>query len=197
MTAILIFIKHHIPFIWHIVEYTNSLLFSIIYSKRLELIDSKYSQFKNHGGYPIRTLQMEDMIALSEFFIRQPADSFEYFQPHAFDYKSLVKKNKDKSFIMIGVFSNNEIVGYGFLRCFFNGKAFRGKIVDISHQGHGIAKQIGSILTDMAILMHLRLFATISKDNVKSISSSHAVNKIKILKELPDNYIYVEYLQKQ
>lgn len=193
MTAILIFIKHHIPFIWNIVEYINSQLFYILYRKRLEFLGEKYSQSKDS----VRILRIEDMVALSEFFNKQPADSFEYFKPHAFDYNSLVKKNKDKSFIMIGVFSNNEIIGYGFLRCFFNGKAFRGKIVDISHQGHGIAKQIGSVLTDMATLMHLRLFATISKDNVKSISSSSAVNRIKILKELPGNYIYVEYLRKQ
>lgn len=193
MTAILIFIKHHIPFIWNIVEYINSWLFYILYRKRLEFLGDKYSQSKDS----VRILRIEDMVALSEFFNKQPADSFEYFKPHAFDYNSLVKKNKDKSFIMIGVFSNNKIVGYGFLRCFFNGKAFRGKIVDITHQGHGIAKQIGSVLTDMATLMHLRLFATISKDNVKSISSSSAVNKIKILKELPGNYIYVEYLRKQ
>ena len=193
MTAILIFIKHHIPFIWNIVEYINSQLFYILYRKQLEFLGEKYSQSKDS----VRILRIEDMVALSEFFNKQPADSFEYFKPHAFDYNSLVKKNKDKSFIMIGVFSNNEIIGYGFLRCFFNGKAFRGKIVDISHQGHGIAKQIGSVLTDMATLMHLRLFATISKDNVKSISSSSAVNKIKILKELPDNYIFVEYLRKQ
>lgn len=193
MTAILIFIKHHIPFIWNIVEYINSQLFYILYRKQLEFLGEKYSQSKDS----VRILRIEDMVALSEFFNKQPADSFEYFKPHAFDYNSLVKKNKDKSFIMIGVFSNNEIIGYGFLRCFFNGKAFRGKIVDISHQGHGIAKHIGSVLTDMATLMHLRLFATISKDNVKSISSSSAVNKIKILKELPGNYIYVEYLRKQ
>lgn len=193
MTAILIFIKHHIPFIWNIVEYINSQLFYILYRKRLEFLGEKYLQSKDS----VRILRIEDMVALSEFFNKQPADSFEYFKPHAFDYNSLVKKNKDKSFIMIGVFSNNEIIGYGFLRCFFNGKAFRGKIVDISHQGHGIAKQIGSVLTDMATLMHLRLFATISKDNAKSISSSSAVNKIKIMKELPGNYIYVEYLRKQ
>lgn len=192
MTAILIFIKHHIPFIWNIVEYINSQLFYILYRKRLKFLGDKYSQSNDS----VRILQAEDMVALSEFFNKQPADSFEYFKPHKFDYKSLVKKNKDKSFIMIGVFYNTEIVGYGFLRCFFNGKAFRGKIVDISHQGHGIAKQIGSVLTDMATLMHLRLFATISKDNVKSISSSQAVNKVRILKELPDNYIYVEYLPK-
>ena len=192
MTAILIFIKHHIPFIWNIIECINSQLFYILYRKRLEFLGDKYSQSKDS----VRILQAEDMVALSEFFNKQPADSFEYFNPHKFDYKSLVKKNKDKSFIMIGVFYNTEIVGYGFLRCFFNGKAFRGKIVDISHQGHGIAKQIGSVLTGMATLMHLRLFATISKDNVKSISSSQAVNKVRILKELPDNYIYVEYLPK-
>lgn len=196
MTTILIYIKHHLPFIWAFVEYINSFLFRQLYKGRLKDVYNRYSQNRDDWKYSIRILKLEDMNALSEFFIAQPEQSFKYFRPHQFDYRSLVKKNKDKSFIMIGVFHAEKIIGYGFLRCFFNGKAFRGKIVDIEYQGQGVAKQIGSVLTDMAALMHLRLFATISKDNVKSISSSRAVNKIRIVKDLPDNYIYVEYLPK-
>lgn len=95
---------------------------------------------------------------------------------------------------MIGAFDKNELVGYCFLRCFFNKQAFRGKIVDVEHQGRGIAKKMGIVMTEICKKMKFRIFATISKDNVKSIASSKAVNEMKIIKELPDNYLYVEYL---
>lgn len=196
MTAILIYIKHHLPFIWAFVEYINSFLFRQLYKGRLEDVYNRYYQGRGDWKYSIRILQLEDMDALHEFFISQPEQSFKYFRPHQFDYRSLVRKNKDKSFIMIGVFHAGKMIGYGFLRCFFNGKAFRGKIVDVDYQGQGVAKQIGAVITDMAALIHLRLFATISKDNVKSIASSRSVNKIRIVKELPNDYIYVEYLPK-
>ena len=196
MTAILIYIKHHLPFIWAFVEYINSFLFRQLYKGRLEDVYNRYYQGRGDWKYSIRILQLEDMDALHEFFISQPEQSFKYFRPHQFDYRSLVRKNKDKSFIMIGVFHAGKMIGYGFLRCFFNGKAFRGKIVDVDYQGQGVAKQIGAVITDMAALIHLRLFATISKDNVKSIASSRSVNKIRIVKELPNDYIYVEYLSK-
>lgn len=141
-------------------------------------------------------LNTDDMLELSHFFSEQPIDSFIFFRPHDFDYKSLVRKAGDKSFIMLGVKERNQLIAYGFLRCFMNGKAFRGKIVDIHHQGKGIAKYLGKIMTLLAEYLNLRLFATISKDNIKSIASSKAVNNIRVIKGLPNNYLYVEYLRK-
>lgn len=196
MTEILIYIKHHCHFIWTLIESVNGCLFYCLFNKKLKTIKDCPSLNVKDSNYNISILNAKDMTELSEFFANQPDDSFRYFKPHSFDIKSLLKKNKNYSFIMIGVKSENKIVGYGFLRCFFNGKAFRGKIVDKDFQGQGIAKKIGIVLTDIATHLNMRLFATISKDNVKSISSSKAVNQIKIIKELPDNYIYVEYLPK-
>ncbi len=196
MTEILIYIKHHYRFIWILIEYVNEQLFYCIFHKKLKTIKDCTSLNSKDSKYNISILKADDMAELSDFFANQPNNSFQYFQPHSFDLKSLLKMNKNHSFIMIGVKSENKIVGYGFLRCFFNGKAFRGKIVDKNFQGQGIAKKIGIVLTDIATHLNMRLFATISKDNVKSISSSKAVNQIKIIKELPDNYIFVEYLPK-
>lgn len=56
---------------------------------------------------------------------------------------------------------------------------------------------MGRLTTEICQLAGFRLFATISRNNVKSISSSKAVNDICIIKELPNDYLYVEYLLKR
>lgn len=197
MIRLLLFIKHKCGFIWTIVEWFNSLLFYLLYRDKLNTLKGLLAEVNRNSSFQISLLGKEDMQALSAFFAKQPEEYFVFFNPHKFDCESLVQKNKDKAFIMIGVKDGNDIVGYGFLRCFFNGKSFRGKIVDVNHQGKGIAKQLGVAMNAMAETLNLRLFATISKDNVKSIASSKAVNSIRIIKELPDNYLYVEYLRKK
>lgn len=91
----------------------------------------------------------------------------------------------------------NQIVGYVFLRCFFNGKCFRGKMVDYRWRGKGIAVLLGEVSTEIASVLRLRMFGTISKKNAASLYSSQASNDIKIVEELPDDYLYIEYLPKQ
>ena len=196
MIKILLFIKHKCGFIWTIVEWFNSLLFGILYSKKLSLLQGQLDVVNRNSAYKVELLGKEDMQPLAAFFTKQPEEYFGFFKPHKFDHRSLLRKNREKSFIMIGVRDGNSIIGYGFLRCFINGKSFRGKMVDVDYQGKGIAKQLGVAMTFMAEVLNLRLYATISKDNVKSIASSKAVNNIRIIKELPDNYLYVEYLRK-
>ena len=196
MIKLLVYIKHHLSFVWSFVEWLNAIVFSFLYGHRLgENLNKLLEKYK--GKFSYRLLGCNDMYALSDFFSKQPEEAFTFFKPHAFDVCSLKKKNRDHAFLMIGVFENKQLVGYCFLRCFFNKQAFRGKIVDVKYQGRGIAKEMGSLTTEISKLLGFRLFATISKDNVKSIASSKAVNKVRIVKELPNDYLYVEYLLKE
>ena len=196
LVRILVFINHHIVFLWNIVEYFNARIFCILYLTRLNKILGNTQLMTGSNGIQFKYLREYDMELLADFFYKQPISAFEYFRPHGFDIRSLRKKNKDKSFIMIGAFCNDLLVGYCFIRCFFNQRAFRGKIVDKDFQGKGIAKQMGILTSEICRLLRFRLFATISKDNVRSIASSKAVNEMRIVKELPDNYLYVEYILK-
>lgn len=193
MVKLLIYIKHHLIFIWDIIEWFNSIIFYLLYHKKLKE-SLKIVENTKVNNINFKVLKKKDMYNLCEFFNNQPEDSFIFFKPHNFDVKSLIKTNRNKAFLMIGCFEENEMVGYCFLRFFCNKHSFRGKIVDRKHQGKGIAKEMGRITTNIAKNIGFRLFATISKDNIKSIASSKAVNKIKIIRELPNNYIYVEYL---
>ena len=56
---------------------------------------------------------------------------------------------------------------------------------------------MGLVTTQICHDMGFRLFATISKKNVKSMAYSKAVNEVRVIKELADDYIYVEYLLKK
>lgn len=144
--------------------------------------------------YRFALLEKNNADNLCEFFRKQPEEMFKYFKPHGFDIKIIRRKIADKAFITIGCFDGDKIIGYCFIRCFFNGKAFRGKIVDIDYQGKGIAKKMGTIMSDISYSCGLRLYATISKDNLASMNSSKAVNKVVVVEELPDNYVCVQYL---
>ncbi len=192
MVKFLVWLKHHLSFIWCFIEKINSWLFKLIYGRKVATCS-----FPNQvNDVKFKILSQNDMEDLAVFFSKQPKSSFQFFKPHGFDISSLKKKQKDPAFMMIGCYKNNELAGYAFLRFFFNKQAFRGKIVSPKFQGQGLAKQMGILTTQICQQLNFRLFATISRDNIKSIASSKAVNDIRIVKELPDNYLYVEYLLK-
>ena len=91
----------------------------------------------------------------------------------------------------------DSIVGYFFLRCFVNGKCFRGKIVHKDWQGRGIAKLMGVAMTKVAQHLNLRMFGSISPENYASMASAKASNDIKIHKTLENGYYYIEFLPKK
>ena len=197
MVKLLVYIKHHLSFIWTFIEWCNSILFNLLYGKKLRKVLPGLLGEASSDTYTYKLLAKEDMPSLATFFANQPQEAYTFFNPHKLDEKSLIKKNKDKAFVMIGAYNDGLLVGYCFLRCFFNKQAFRGKIVDVQNQGRGIAKQMGVLTTNICIVLGLRLYATISKKNVKSMASSKAVNDVRIVKELEDDYLYVEYLLKK
>ena len=188
-------LKNTFPFIWDVIEGINSLLFSIRYGNKLHFIDNILAGYQ--GDYSIKKARVEDTEAIVAFFSEQPEESFTFFRPHAFDVRTIRKLIKRASFLFFLVLKDNAIVGYFFLRCFAQGKCFRGKIVDYRWRGRGIAKLMGLASTEVAQSLGLRMFGTISKGNASSMASSVAVNEFKIIEQLPNNYVYIEYLSKK
>ena len=188
-------IKKTFPLVWEIIEWLNSWLFYVRYRKKLLSIDGILQRFQ--GEYTVREARTDDIDGIVAFFIEQPEDAFAFFAPHSFDAKTVLKLIKRKSYLFFLVLKGDAIVGYFFLRCFAQGKCFRGKIVDYRWRGRGIAKLMGLASTDVAQHLGLRMFGTISKENVSSMASSAAVNEIKIIEYLPDDYVYIEYLPKK
>lgn len=188
-------IKERFLFLWKVVEWGNAALFYLMHKKKLIEVNSVLELLSN--DYRFRTTTEEDVEKLVVFFAHQPEEAFEFFKPHRFDGKAIRKVVKNKAFLTFVVLKDGVIVGYFFLRCFVNGKCFRGKIVHKDWQGRGIAKLMGRAMTKVAQHLDLCMFGSISPENYASMASAKASNDIKVHKTLGNGYYYIEFLPKK
>jgi RimJ/RimL family protein N-acetyltransferase len=196
MMRILIFIKHHLSFIWSIAEWCNGIVFSMLYKNKILDTAERVCKEYSRNDYVFCCTERADISNLSAFFYQQPDESYRYFKPHAFDEKSLLKLWNNASFFQFIVKTpENRIAGYFLIRFFVNRKAFVGFLVGNSFQGHGIAKQMCRIALNICWENGFRTFATVSKDNTRALAAYRRINDFTVLKELSDNYIYIEYTQ--
>lgn len=210
-------IKERSGFVWDMVEWGNATAFSLMKGNAMKKIPSVLKECSEK--YEIRLASEKDVDGLVKFFAKQPEEAFTFFKPHEFDAKAVRKVVKNKAFLTFVVLCNDndddtlryddpsinhkpssinhQVVGYFFLRCFVNGKAFRGKMVDKDHQGRGIAKLMGVAMTKVATTLGVRMFGSISPENYASLASAKASNEVKIHKTLENGYYYIEFLPKE
>lgn len=186
-------IRDKFSWLWDIIEYLNSFLFNIRYGKKLENVD-----FKNiPEGYEVTPINAIETKRMVEFFACQPEDAFKFFHPHGFDKKSIKKLQKNKAFLGYVLLDklNNKIAGYCFNRCFFHGHGFRGRMVDIEYRGKGLGTTMNKLLNEVGFGIGVRLFETVSKDNVASYKSALSASNVRVVKELPDDELYLEIIK--
>jgi hypothetical protein len=197
MIRILLFVKHRLGFIWRIIEYLNGVLFGLLFAKRFGTVLENELKNACTDQYQYRVLLPTDAGALQVFLTKQPEEQTRFFKPHAFDKGTLLRLLHNPSFIMMGIFAGEQIVGYFFLRCFVNKKCFIGRIVDAGYQRQGLAKSMSNIMYRTAWASGFQCLTTISKNN-RAIFDLHQKEKnIQVLKELPDHYLLVEMLPNQ
>ena len=186
-------LQSKMPWLWSLVEWGNGVLFKIRYGRKLtEGLSSVLA------GYPdVREASEEDVESLAFFFSSQPEEAFRYFKPHGFNGKDLIRLVKNPSFLMFVVEREGKVTGYFFLRSFFIGKAYLGKMVDYRMQGHGIGQKMCSCAMDIASLLGLRMYETISKENLASLCSSQKVLEVRVLEEMSNGYLYIEDVRKR
>ena len=186
-------VKDKLPFIWNAIEKVNEWLFVIRYGRRVKSLNIK--------GVPeaYRLVAMKDVATekIVAFFERQPEEAFTYFNPHGFDSKSVKRLQKNRSYLgyLLIDKSNEEIAGYCFNRCFFQGKGFRGRMVDINYRGKGLGTAMNKILNEVGFGIGLRLYETVSKENVASYRSALSASNVRVVKELPHNELYLEIVK--
>lgn len=186
------FLKDKLSWLWNLIERINSMLFSIRYGKKV-----KAFQFTTvPDGYnviPIKDVPTEEMV---KFFEHQPEKAYTYFRPHSFDAKSIKNLQKNKSFLayVLKDMDNGKIAGYCFNRSFFHGKGFRGRMVDIDYRGKGLGTAMNKMLNEVGFGIGLRLFESVSKDNVASYRSALSASNVKVVKEMEHNELYLEIL---
>lgn len=209
-------IKERFGFLWDTIEWGNAEVFALMHRGEMKRIPELLAECS--GRYQLRLATREDVELMKAFFEAQPEEAFRFFQPHEFNEKGIRKVVANKSFLTFLAIANDndddtpryddpsinhkpssinhQIVGYFFLRCFVNGKAFRGKMVDKDHQGRGIAKLMGVAMTKVATTLGVRMFGSISPENYASLASAKASNEVKIHKTLENGYYYIAFLPK-
>ena len=81
------------------------------------------------------------------------------------------------------------------MRSTVHGQGFRGRMVDIDYRGKGLGTAMNKILNEVGFGIGLRLFETVSKENVASYRSALSASNVQVVKEMPHNELYLEILQ--
>ena len=185
-------LRDKLSWLWNIIEWINGVIFYMRYGKKLKAISLSYVP----DGYEIVSIKNISTDKMVAFFAHQPEEAYTYFKPHGFDKKSIKLLQRNKAFLgyVLKDKANGTIAGYCFNRCFFHGQGFRGRMVDIDYRGKGLGTAMNKILNEVAFGIDLRLFETVSKDNVASYRSAMSASNVKVLKELEHNELYLEIL---
>ena len=186
-------LRDKLSWLWNIIEWINGVIFYMRYGKKLKT----FSFTTVPNGYdivPIKCIPTSELIA---FFERQPEEAYTYFKPHGFDVKNIKLLQRNKSFLgyVLKDKANDTIAGYCFNRCFFHGLGFRGRMVDIDYRGKSLGTAMNKILNEVGFSIDLRLFETVSKDNIASYRSAMSASNVKVVKELPHNELYLEIVK--
>lgn len=185
-------LRDNMGWLWNLIEWLNSMLFSMRYGKKIR----GFSFTTVPEGYEIVALKDVPTECLVAFFEHQPVEAFEFFHPHVFDKKSIKRLQGNNAFLayVLKDSANGQIAGYCFNRSFFHGVGYRGRMVDIDYRGKGLGTAMNKILNEVGFGIGLRLFESVSKDNVASYRSALSASNVKVVQELPHNELYLEIL---
>lgn len=186
------FLRDKMGWLWNLIEWLNSILFSMRYGKSLR--GFKFTSApEGYVAVAMRDVPTEEVVA---FFEHQPEEAYEFFHPHSFDAKSIKRIQGNSAFLayVLKDSANGQIAGYCFNRSFFHGVGYRGRMVDIDYRGKGLGTTMNKMLNEVGFGIGLRLFETVSKDNVASYRSAMSASNVKVVKELPHNEVYLEIL---
>lgn len=186
------YLQNKVKPIWALVEAVNAGLFRLRYGRRIRQLSDVVSAYSG-----VVRATVNDIPDLVSFFSKQPEEAFEYFKPHGFDEESLSRLVKNPSMLMYVVKDGGTIVGYFFLRCFFIGKSYLGKIVDSHRQGQGIGQKMCCCAMDIASSLGIRMFETISRENLASLYSTQKVLETKVIEEIANGYLFIEDIRKK
>lgn len=187
-------LRDKLSWLWNIIEWFNGVVFYMRYGRKLKA----FAFTTVPEGYDIsliRDIQASELVA---FFEQQPEEAYTYFRPHGFDAKSIKLLQRNKAFLgyVLKDKTNGAIAGYCFNRCFFHGQGFRGRMVDIGYRGKGLGTAMNKILNEVGFGIGLRLFESVSKDNVASYKSALSASNVKVVKEMNNSELFLEIMPK-
>ena len=197
MERFLLFIKHHLAPVWKIIDWVNSFIYSILFANKQKTVVKQVLKETPDVRFHFRELTKDDMPLLYALINNQLTDDLIFFKPHGFSLKALESQYRKSSFLMMGAFHEDALVGYFFLRFFFNRKCFVGRLIDKNYRGKGIGREMNRIMYETAWRMKFRCLSTISKNN-RSVMMAHSQNEtMKVLRSLKNDYLLVEFVNKR
>lgn len=192
------FLRDKLPFIWDLIDLLNSFLFSLRYGRKLKFVEPiVLQQYAQSSGMQIVRLRDVPTKLLVDFFAAQPEDAYTFFKPHGFDSDSLKKLQRNRSFLAYILMDKGKVAAYCFVRSFFMGKGFRGRMVGMDFRGRGLGTLMNKLMNEVGFGIGLRLFETVSKDNVASYRSALSASSVRVVEELEHNELYLEILKEQ
>lgn len=188
-------VKQRCPRLFRCVEAGAQTLTCLRFGRRTADAQNHASVEGSLNGAPasIRPLYYSDAQALHEFVTTLPNPWLRYFQPHPFDLTGLEKVLKSRAFMNYGVFVGPEMIGYALLKVAPTGSAFIGLLVHPKFGRLGLGKFIVAFLYWQSSLAGLKTRSTINRHNSASLKSHKAVSEYKIVAELPNDYIMIEF----
>lgn len=193
--AALYYLKEHKSGFWIILDKINGFLFQFFLSKKLYAVLATNLSSEKASEFNFRLIQKNDLPQLLELYKNLEDQLKKYFEPHDFSASQLAKQLSNKSFVMMGAFYKQKMVGYFFLRCGINKKCFVGRLVHKDYRNQGIGKAMNRIMYNTAWDFSFRVFASISKMNSLVLKSHISNPHLLIRKELKDNYLLVEFVK--
>ncbi len=146
--------------------------------------------------YFYRKLIISDAEAICDMATQQNFSDMEFFDPHHFDLHSVRMQFNVRNFFMMGVFDDDKLIGYFFMRFSIHKKCVLGRLIDKGYRGEGIGEIMNSIMYNTAWGMDFRCFSTISKNN-KAVIRAHKKNQnVIVLKEKTEGFIELEFIRK-
>jgi hypothetical protein len=195
IARVLLAVKHKMPWLWGVVEWLNARLFKLLHASRMERVVQQAFQQFTLPGFEFRPLAATDLDALSALIERQGEERVRYFQPHGFDVPALRRMFANPAFLMFGAWHQGQVVGYFFLRCFWNRRCFVGRLIDHEFERRGIGRVMNDIMYHIAWRSGFRCMTTISRQNRAVIRSHQRNAHAKVIGELPNDYLLVEFVE--
>ena len=102
MEKLLIYIKHHLKFLWNIIEFGNEVVFAHNYGVKLEEISEKVISEFAEPSLIYRKLSISDAESLYDLFNSQSPGDLAFFNPHGFELDDFKKTGREKVFFNDG-----------------------------------------------------------------------------------------------
>ncbi|MGE0267503.1 MAG: ATP-grasp domain-containing protein [Candidatus Omnitrophota bacterium] len=193
MLSKIIWLKHHCPGIWAVIEKINNGFLFLLWGKRITAVREKLTQWQALADGRIRLLNRHDTDSLVEFLKQVTKEELTFFKPHGFDKASIETVLNSLGYMPIGFFIEDKLAGYFMMRLFCSKKAFIGRYLSGDMRRKGLGGRMAQVLYGMGEDLNFEVFSTISRDNNSSLRSHENMGMMTIVKELPNNYLLVKF----